>query len=236
MSNYLMPAILGGLAFAHPFVQTAQSQDCIDTAIVLMADVSASMDATERDLQRKGYRLAFEKESVLRSIQAGPCQAIAVRYGEFATVPYDVTGWHVIRSKADMLIFGAAIDTDPPEPEGSATGIGNAMLAAKKWLDELGSGDHKRVIDVSSDGVNNVGITPAEARNMINPPGTFIYDQVQINGLPLLHDTGDWYKPQDVLEMFETQVISGPGAFIEPVNRIEDLPRAIEMKLSKEMV
>lgn len=236
-----MARFLGGMLCLMALVGMSgplSANECIDTALVLMADVSPSMNEREQRLQREGYRLAFEQDSVFQSIMAGPCQAIAVRYGEFSSDAYDVTGWHVIRSKADMLVFGAALDVEPSTEtiykRGSATGIGNAMMTAKAWLDEL-SGYHKRVIDISSDGINNTGIPPAEARAMINPEGTFLYDQVQINGLPLLRDTGTWYGPKEVLDMFESQVISGPGAFIEPVDRIEDLPRAIELKLSKEI-
>lgn len=214
-------------ALLAPASRSAESAG-IDTALVLLADVSISMDASERTLQREGYRRAFEARNVWNRVREGECKAVAVRYGEFSERPFDVTGWQVINSYESSVRFGELIARGPePYGVGAMTGVGRAMLTARDWLDEL-PGEHRRVIDISADGYNNAGPSPREARAAINPDGL-----IQINGLPLLINTAD---PDSLLAMFREDVISGPGGFMVALKELKDLATAIEIKLAMEMV
>jgi len=57
----------------------------VDVALTLVTDVSRSIDDSEFDLEKNGYRAAFTNPKVLQAIKAGPNGAIAVTYIEFAS-------------------------------------------------------------------------------------------------------------------------------------------------------
>ncbi len=57
----------------------------MDVALVLVTDVSRSIDDSEFKLEKDGYASAFTSQQVLDAIQGGPIGAIAVAYVEFAS-------------------------------------------------------------------------------------------------------------------------------------------------------
>ena len=80
-----------------------------------------------------------------------------------------------------------------------------------------------RKIDVSGDGVNNVGPRPQSARPRAEQMG------VAINGLAIktdLRTLDDYYRKY---------VISGPGAFVVTAEDYHDFARAIQQKLKQEL-
>jgi hypothetical protein len=81
----------------------------------------------------------------------------------------------------------------------------------------------RRVIDISSDGVNNTGGSLDEARDGA------ILQGVTINALAIMNElTGlDWY--------FRRHLIGGPGAFVEPADSYDDYEAAILRKLLREI-
>lgn len=220
------------LVIVYSTTERARAQDvCVDTAIVLLADVSLSMDDDELRLQRDAYVDAFTRESVLQRIHAGACGRIAVRLGEFADVLVPVTDWWVIGTADDASDFASAIRRAPKSQAGGKTGTGTAMAEARKWLDQVEA--VKYVVDVSADGVANTGLPIESAHVILNPVGVPTFEQVQVNGLPLLMNSAE---PRDLLEEFDKVIVSGPGAFLEPVHSLKDLADSIERKLIREMV
>lgn len=59
------------------FVATAAP--IVDVALVLMTDVSGSVDATDFDLMRTGYVNAFQSANLVNAIQGGTLGQIAAR-------------------------------------------------------------------------------------------------------------------------------------------------------------
>ena len=75
--------------------------------LVLVTDVSRSIDDSEFALEKNGYASAFVSQKVLEAIQGGPTGRIAVAYVEFASSfeVRTVLDWTVIRDKASALAF-----------------------------------------------------------------------------------------------------------------------------------
>src|SRR3984957_15638390 len=80
----LFPVIAPGpIAPAH--ISPAWAADDVDLALVLVTDVSRSIDDSEFALEKDGYAAAFNSDQVLSAIKSGPLGAIAVAYVEFAS-------------------------------------------------------------------------------------------------------------------------------------------------------
>src|ERR1700724_1110907 len=84
---------LAGIAVAHA--------ETVDLLLVLAADVSRSIDATEFTLQRKGYASAITDPRVLRAIAGGRNHAIAVTFIEWSGAADQnvVVEWSVVRDE-----------------------------------------------------------------------------------------------------------------------------------------
>jgi hypothetical protein len=82
----------------------------VDLALVLLTDVSKSMDSGEHHLVRDGYRTAFADSEVIAAI-LGNRGGVAVAYVEFsgADEVVMVKGWDVLTDAASARAFGEAV-------------------------------------------------------------------------------------------------------------------------------
>jgi len=55
----------------------------VDVALVLAVDVSSSMNAAERAVQRRGYVAALRSPEVAAAIASGPTGRVAIAYMEW---------------------------------------------------------------------------------------------------------------------------------------------------------
>ena len=76
----------------------AHAGEPADVALVLLSDVSLSIDDSEFRLEKQGYAAALEDKRVLEAIASRPTGAIAVAYVEFAgpTQVSTVLDWHLV--------------------------------------------------------------------------------------------------------------------------------------------
>ena len=83
----------------------------VDLALVLVDDVSGSINDDEFALQKKGYVAAFTDPRVIAAIAGGEAGAIAVAYVEFASnyQVRTVLDWHVIKDAASAKAFANAL-------------------------------------------------------------------------------------------------------------------------------
>jgi len=199
-------------------------QTPVGTALVLLADVSASIDAGEYNLQRKGIEAAFRDPSVIRAIWNQPYGAMAVTLVEWSSSQAVIVPWTIIRDEASALAFADAVARGQRSSLG-ATHIGDAIEYALSVLDTCPCRPARRVIDVSGDGVNNGGRRSAdEARDMAVTLG------VTVNGLPI-RDPAEG----DVRTHYERHVIGGLGSFVAEANGFDDFARALRHKLVLEI-
>ena len=85
-----------------PAAAHAAESTSVDVALVIVDDVSGSINDAEFDLQKQGYLAAFTDPRVIAAIKGGPNGAIAVRYVEFASAfeVKNVLDWAIIRDEA----------------------------------------------------------------------------------------------------------------------------------------
>jgi len=214
-----------GLAFA-------QDDGFVDLELVLAVDVSRSMDSGELALQRFGYADAFRHPSVVSAIASGPNGRIAVTYVEWAgpDVQQVIVPWFLVdgadaaRAFADSLTFGAL---------GSrrGTSISGGLLFAATLFQENSFTGLRRVIDLSGDGPNNMGLPVVAARDAVVAQG------IVINGLPLTlkRPTDRFYNIENLDIYYEDCAIGAPGAFLVAAHDPAGLAAAIRRKLVLEI-
>lgn len=220
---------LGFLGASAPVAPTAQQ---VDVALVIVTDVSYSVDENESRFQREGAIAAFRNPDVVKAIQSGSLGRIAVSYIDFSSYGAIkmLAGWHVIHDKASADAF-ADVLASKPRTLGVQTSISNGLETAERLLETSGYAASKRVIDVSGDGPNNDGHLVEPVRDAIVAKG------IVINGLPIVTeaDKFDVYYLPDLDKYYEGCVIGGPGSFIQVAHGFEDLARALRRKLLLEI-
>src|ERR1700729_828223 len=95
------------LSFASVPIVPASAADDVDLALVLVTDVSRSIDDSEFTLEKNGYAAAFTSNQVLTAIRNGPLGATAGAFVEFASgfEVKTVMDWTVIRDPASAKAF-----------------------------------------------------------------------------------------------------------------------------------
>ncbi|MFO1183532.1 MAG: DUF1194 domain-containing protein [Bauldia sp.] len=207
----------------------------VDLALVLLVDISGSMDFDEQKTQRDGYVQAFRHPEVISAIRDGLLGRIAVTYVEWSDpwIQYQVMPWTVIDGAAASVAFADRL-AEAPINRARSTSISSALLFAAQLLDDSGFRATRRAIDVSGDGPNNNGPYVAPTRDQV------VKKNITINGLPITirFDAGRVIPGADIpnLEQYYRDcVIGGPNAFLFTVNTIRDFPVAIRRKLIQEI-
>ena len=161
----------------------ARAADSVDMTLVLVSDVSRSVDDAEFKLQKEGYIEAFTSRQVIGAIRGGSIGAIAVAYVEFASSSEvrTVVDWTVIRDEASARDFADRIVAAPRSFWGR-TAISSGIDRAVQLLAENGFETQRRVIDVAGDGTNNAGRDVTEARDDAVRAG------ITINGLAIINE------------------------------------------------
>ena len=115
--------------------------------LVLLVDVSASIDADEYRLQREAYVNVLQDQSIGTLLEGASITIV-----EFANLPELVVPWANDPVAAATSYAGHAHRIVGPGP-GSTTGIARALKLA---LDLLEHKAGRRIIDISGDGPDNV--------------------------------------------------------------------------------
>ena len=201
----------------------------VDLELVLLVDVSSSVDSVESRLQRKGYVDAVIAPSVLAAIQKGRLGRIAVTYIEWAGANNQsiVAPWTVIEDFASAFAFSTLVEA-APRSFGHWTSIGGAINFAIPQFENNGFVAPRRAIDISADGPNNDGPAPNIARD------SAIQQGITINGLPIVNNRlqiSGMKQMTDYDHYFADCVIGGRNAFMVIVDDYQDFARAIKKKL-----
>jgi hypothetical protein len=214
----------------------AMAADAVDVALVLVADVSRSIDDSEFALQKQGYDGAFRDKAILAAIHAGAHGAIAVSYVEFASEDEveRVVGWTIVRDDATAAAFADRISKAQRSFTG-VTSISAGVDFAVKSFADLPAKATRRVIDVSGDGVNNSGRDPEMSRDEAVRLG------ITINGLAIINERaenpmrGHVQPPGGLPDYYRRNVAGGPGSFVVEVGNFQAIGGAIARKLVTEI-
>jgi hypothetical protein len=207
----------------------------VDTELVIAVDVSNSMDPEEQELQREGYITGLTSREFMSAVRGGTHGKVAVTYFEWAGL-YDqkiIMPWRMIDGPESADAVASEI-TRAPYRRAPRTSIFGALQFAKPLFDSSGYNGLRRVIDVSGDGVNNMG-----------PPVTLMRDDVLgsgiiINGLPIMLKRGVgygmWEMQFENLDIYyEDCVVGGPGSFVVPIKERGQFKDATRQKLVQEI-
>ncbi len=233
-------AIVAGLAGSK--ARRASAEDApvmVDSAIILAADVSRSIDDEEFALQRRGYADAIQSQQLIDAISTGPHGAIALAYLEWAGdgEEHVVTDWAVIRNQADARAFVAAMTAAPRSYLGR-TAIGAAIDFSFAMFAEAAFETSRRVIDISGDGTSNQGRPVTDARDaavaagaVINGLAIFNKKAAAMGGYLALHTN----PPGGLAHYYRENVIGGSGAFVVQIDDFNTFGEAMMRKLVTEV-
>jgi len=193
----------------------------VDLQLVLAVDASGSVNQQRFDLQKQGYAAAFRNPRVLRAIQPGRNQSIAVIMVQWTgpTQQALVVPWTLVRDRPSADLLAAAIDKTQRQLFGGGTSISGAIDFSVALMPTGPYRGQKQIIDISGDGSNNRGRPVTAARDDAVRAG------ISINGLPILT-----LEP-DLDKYYFDNVIGGPGAVMVPAESYEAFADAIIKKL-----
>jgi hypothetical protein len=202
-----------GLASAAP----------VTVELLLLVDVSGSVDATEYDLQKQGYVDAFNDPGIQALIAAAP-NGVAVAYAEWASGGEQalLVGWTNLTDAASASAFGAAIGASARAFVGN-TGPGSAINWGAPLFAGNGFEGTRLVMDVSGDGSQNSGDDTFAAATAAKAAG------ITINGLPILGsepDLDDWYQGN---------IVTPGGGFLVVASDFTSFSDAVRQKIGREI-
>ena len=210
----------------------------VDAAIVLLTDVSRSIDDSEFQLEKQGYSTAFADPRVIAAVAGGPNARIAVTYIEFAGDDQvrTVVDWTVIDSAASAASFSSAVSTAPRSYYGR-TAIGSGLVEATNALAEITSanGNTRAVIDVAGDGTSNAGVPVTVARDKALAAGITINGLAIINDHPVSYTFAHVQPPGGLTQWYRDNVTGGAGSFALEVHDFHSFGEAMVRKLLSEI-
>ncbi|WP_299738010.1 DUF1194 domain-containing protein [uncultured Roseobacter sp.] len=218
--------IRAGIVGLTLFASAAGAAEC-RLALVLALDVSSSVDDAEDRLQRGGLVSALTAPEVSAAFFATD-QPVALAVFEWSG-RYNqeiLLNWTLIEGPAELIGAAEAIaaskrsHNDFPTAMGYALGYGAGLLQrAPQCL--------YKTLDMAGDGQNNEGFGPAAAY------AEFPFEGVTVNGLVV--NGADYEAETGLIAFYKSQVLHGPGAFIEIAQGFEDYERAMRRKLEREL-
>jgi hypothetical protein len=215
-----------------PIPATASMRD-VDAAIVLAIDISLSIDEDSAIRQKQGHVHALRSKQLLDAIARGPRGCIAVTYIEWASSGSDRTilPWTEICNRTQ-----AANAADVIERQAFAgfsrrghrrTSISYAIDVGSLLLEQFPARASRKVIDISSNGTNNDGVSVDVSRLRALGRGHIINGIVLASAEPGVTD--------DLPGYFQDNVIGGPGAFVMVPQNATDYCNALLRKLVMEI-
>lgn len=204
-------------------------------ALALGLDISGSVDMQEYHQQLDGLADALLDRNVRDAFLASPDAHVRLlvyewggRVGQTILVP-----WTDISSQRDLVTIATILRAVRRKPVRLPTALGDAILFGANALSNQ-SDCWRRTLDLSSDGRSNVGPTPS----MVSADNAL--DGVTINvlviGNEVLPNVQRFVEVLKDLDLyFKTEVIRGPGAFVQPTADYTGFREAMTKKLLKEL-
>ncbi|MGE5504154.1 MAG: DUF1194 domain-containing protein [Actinomycetota bacterium] len=194
----------------------------VDMALVLLADVSFSIDDHEYTLQKRGYAEAFASSRVIDAVRSGPLGRVAVIYVEWDGSAEVMVPWTIIRSAEDSRAFADAIAHVTRHDGNGMTAVASAILFGHSLFPAEGIEPVRRVLDVSGDGIDNQQGDTTSARDLA------VADGMTVNGLPIGGE-------KKVVAFYHDQVIGGPRAFLARADDFEAFGVSVIDKIAVEI-
>lgn len=213
----------------------------VDMYLCLAADVSESVTPQEYNLQKFGHASAITDPHVLDVIRNGVHGRIAALYVEWADQNQQFLGadWHMIEDQRSAKQFADTIKASPPPPwigwTVRNTSTSEVVRYCLDQFDRASASSSRRVIDISSDGTNNVGRRIDGVRDEAVSRG------VVINALAIedsLHPfaNGAHTRPDGgLVQYFKSNVVGGIGSFVQTARGYSSFGEMIKRKFILEL-
>jgi len=196
--------------------------------LVLLVDVSGSVDSNEYNLQKTGYVNAFKDASIQNAI-AGLTGGIAVTYVEWSGSSQQAqrVDWTLITDATSAATFADAISSASRAYSGS-TAPGSAINWITPQFNSNNFEGDRWVIDVSGDGARNDGADTATARDSFLLAADAADVIGTVNGISIGNESGlaNWYS---------NNIKGGENAFSMHVSTFDAFSDAIKLKLISEI-
>lgn len=217
------PAV-AGLCLAAALSAAPGTARACALELLLAVDVSGSVDRHEFTIQMEGIAAALENPrvaTVVEGLEGG--MIIALTQWSGASRQRLMVPWRHVSDGEGLAGMAAAVRGAGRAWRNFSTGIGEALAHARVVSAGAPIACARRVVDVSGDGVSNEGRPPSMLARDLAAEG------FTINGLAIRG------ADPDPVAHYESEVIAGPGAFVEVADGFEDFPRAILRKLLREI-
>lgn len=210
------------LAFVLSCIAAPVAAEC-RLALALAVDVSRSIDSQDYVIQTDGLAGALSDKDVRAAI-FGPegHVALAIYYWSGRGYQDLVQPWVILDTPEALDAAIWAVRRTPRPESPLATALGDALSYGHDLMSDAPACE-RRVIDVAGDGQNNDGISVARTYEREDFSG------ITVNGLAV----GE--HEADIVSYYATELIRGPGAFVEVAPRQSDYPEAIHRKLLREL-
>ncbi|PWK61008.1 DUF1194 domain-containing protein [Roseicyclus mahoneyensis] len=210
------------LAFALAASPVAAQEQC-RLALLLGVDVSASVDAGEYRQQLDGIASALIAPEIVEAFVNGPGPVALSIYEWSGRFQQDlIVDWTLITSEEDLTRIAERLARQTRRHEDFPTALGYALgYAAERFA--VAPPCLFQTLDISGDGINNDGFGPAEAY------AHFPFVGITVNGLAI------GGAARGIEEYYLSEVIRGPGAFVEYADSHDDFARAMRRKLEREL-
>ena len=207
---------------------SVSANQAVSLELLLLVDVSGSVNTNEYNLQKQGYVDAFANQDVINQLTSCDGQCIAVKVVNFSGVGEQVVkvDWTLVCNEADMLALSAAIAGTIRTLDDGSTAPQDAINNYYLEFDTNNFSGGRNIIDVSGDGGQNDPDNTYDETDVI--VASAIAGSVnQINGLPI-------GSSNDVENYYENHLIGGIDSFTKPAANFVDFTPAIALKIIEE--
>lgn len=193
----------------------------VSVELLMLVDVSSSIDSTEYGIQKNGYINAFLSSAIQALISSSP-GGIAVSYAEFSgsTQQSLLVGWTHLTGAASAISFSAAIAGTSRAFSG-VTAPGSAINWAVNLFSNNGYEGTSLIIDISGDGEQNSGANTFNAATAAFAAG------IQVNGLPI--------GGASLAQWYQNNIVTPGHGFLQPAASFQDFEPALQQKLQAEI-
>lgn len=232
---------LGQAAIPSVKLTSSLASEPVDMLLCLAADVSESVTEGERDLQKQGHAAAISDPRVVDIIQNGVHGKVAALYVEWADQDQQFIGadWHIIEDQQSAERFANAISTSPAPPwidwEVRNTSTSEVLRYCLKQFDEAPGHSMRRIIDISSDGTNNVGHQVARIRDQAVNQGVVINVLAIEDSLNPFPDGTHTRPNEGLVSYFKNNVAGGTGSFVRAAQGYSSFEEMIRQKFLLEL-
>ena len=215
-------------------VHAGAAQAACRQVLLLALDVSGSVDADEYTLQREGLAAALTAPAVRDVLLSTPEFPVYIAAFEWAGQfdQFTLLEWTPITDNASLQDVSDTLQAPTLRPASRSTALGASMAYAAALFRDAPPTCLQRTLDISGDGKNNDWPDPQSQHRKL--------EGVTINALVIGADNpaaGDQRQAEiaELSSYFLSEIIRGPGAFVETALGYSAYEAAMKRKLLREL-